>query len=321
MKQNQITYYGKIMLFGEYSVICDSMGLTIPFAHFNGTLRLMDDESYTNLDFARYSNKIIKQFFKNIEDLVSTGESEFDYNLEQLKKDINNGLYFDSTIPQGYGLGSSGALCASLFERYSQNNLGHKRFLSPADIKKLKSHFSLLESYFHGVSSGIDPLLSYIKYPLLIKGKNLIETVEIPRKKFGAKGGIFLIDTGKPGKTGPLVNLFLEKCENRDYKQLVENTLIPINNACVASLIKGEMQQCFEGLKKLSSFQLENFKPMIPSQYTALWREGLDTDDYYLKLCGSGGGGYILGFTDDYQKISRSFKKTGISHILVYKNS
>ena len=41
---------------------------------------------------------------------------------------------------------------------------------------------------------------------------------------------------------------------------------------------------------------------MIPSQFHKLWKKGIDTNAYYLKLCGSGGGGYILGFTQDYEK-------------------
>jgi mevalonate kinase len=41
---------------------------------------------------------------------------------------------------------------------------------------------------------------------------------------------------------------------------------------------------------------------MIPKLYRDLWKEGIDTNSYYLKLCGSGGGGYILGFTKDFQE-------------------
>jgi mevalonate kinase len=33
--------------------------------------------------------------------------------------------------------------------------------------------------------------------------------------------------------------------------------------------------------------------------------ERSDTNAYYLKLCGSGGGGYILGFTKDYDKADK----------------
>jgi mevalonate kinase len=41
---------------------------------------------------------------------------------------------------------------------------------------------------------------------------------------------------------------------------------------------------------------------MIPKRFLALWKKGLETNAYYLKLCGSGGGGYILGFTQDFPK-------------------
>ena len=44
---------------------------------------------------------------------------------------------------------------------------------------------------------------------------------------------------------------------------------------------------------------------MIPDSFHQLWQQGIDTNDYYLKLCGSGGGGYILGFTEDYEKTKK----------------
>jgi mevalonate kinase len=44
---------------------------------------------------------------------------------------------------------------------------------------------------------------------------------------------------------------------------------------------------------------------MIPATFHHLWQQGIDTNAYYLKLCGSGGGGYILGFTKDYEKAKK----------------
>ena len=44
---------------------------------------------------------------------------------------------------------------------------------------------------------------------------------------------------------------------------------------------------------------------MIPSTFHHLWQKGIESNDYYLKLCGSGGGGYILGFTEDYEKAKK----------------
>jgi len=37
---------------------------------------------------------------------------------------------------------------------------------------------------------------------------------------------------------------------------------------------------------------------MVPAMFQNLWKTGLDTKAFYLKLCGSGGGGFLLGFTE-----------------------
>ena len=82
------------------------------------------------------------------------------------------------------------------------------RHINSKQILKLRQLFSQMESFFHGVSSGIDPLNCYLKYPVLIKSKDELSMVGIPRNKHNKEGAIFLINTGKPGKTEPLVNLF-----------------------------------------------------------------------------------------------------------------
>ena len=66
--------------------------------------------------------------------------------------------------------------------------------------------------------------------------------------------------------------------------------------------MKGDIKSLFKNTKQLSKVVLNNFKPMIPVQFHELWKKGIDTNDYYLKLCGSGGGGYILGFTQNIDK-------------------
>ena len=62
---------------------------------------------------------------------------------------------------------------------------------------------------------------------------------------------------------------------------------------------------------------LQNFKPMIPKEYRELWRKGIETNTYYLKLCGSGGGGYILGFTKNFEKTKKMLKTHSLE--LVYQ--
>ena len=61
-----------------------------------------------------------------------------------------------------------------------------------------------------------------------------------------------------------------------------------------------------KNIKILSQVVLKNFKPMIPKDFHNVWARGIESDEYFLKLCGSGGGGYILGFAKDYNKAKKS---------------
>jgi mevalonate kinase len=66
-----------------------------------------------------------------------------------------------------------------------------------------------LESYFHGKSSGIDPLICFMNLPILIESKESVDKVSIPKEELG-KGAIFLIDSGITGETGPMIQIFFE---------------------------------------------------------------------------------------------------------------
>lgn len=320
MKPKPEIFYSKILLFGEYSVICDSMGLSIPYTHFKGELSFINEDKYTDLDFAVTSNKMLGKFLVYLNEKDSKGALHPRLDLKKMEKDIEAGLYFESSIPQGFGVGSSGALVAAVYDKYAFAKIPNDRNLSNEEILKLKAGFAELESYFHGVSSGLDPLNCYMRYPLLIKGKEEIKTVGIPRDKHDKDGAIFLINTGNPGKTEPLVNLFMDRCKDKKYYKMIRQELIPITESCIKSLIKGETKSFFNNLESLSRFFLNHLSPMIPDAFREIWKKGLETKDYYLKLCGSGGGGFLLGFTRDFEKTRDTFQKMNIELIPVYRN-
>ncbi|MEZ5198687.1 MAG: hypothetical protein R2764_20575 [Bacteroidales bacterium] len=322
MTTNEV-FYGKIILFGEYGIIFDSMALTIPFSHFHGELSFDNKNNkykYTDYDFALNSNNQLREYAANLSNLSSNVSKGLDLNLEAFQRDLDEGLYFESTIPQGYGLGSSGALVAALYNQYANNKIEGVRTISKSDTLKLKEVFSTMENFFHGKSSGIDPLNSYIKFPLLINSKTDIETVGIPRNKFDSNAAIFLVNTGKIGKTEPLVNLFLEHCKNSDYLDSIKNEYIPLNNKCILHLINGEMDDFFKCLTILSAFQYRSFSDMIPEDFKGYWKDGIDSNYFNLKLCGSGGGGYLLGFTTDLPKTQQYFNDQHVDIVTVYKS-
>lgn len=309
-------FYAKILLFGEYSVLLNSMGLSIPYTHYSGELSFIGDDKYTDRNFAKRSNKELLKFF----DFLKNETFAQIINLETFERDIQKGLYFESSIPESYGLGSSGALCASVYKKYGINPIGNVRRLANGEITELKSILSQLESGFHGKSSGLDPLNSYLKVPLLIHSQQEIEQVSLPGEKFGEDSAIFLINTGKSGNTEPLVRSFLKNCESKEFLNLMEQELIPLNNNCITELVNGNADSFFFYLSRLSEFQLSHFTSMIPENFRQLWQDGLFSEKYWLKLCGSGGGGFLLGFTRNYPFAKQLLEENGYDIVTVYQN-
>lgn len=302
-------FYAKILLFGEYGIIEDSQGLTLPYSFYKGTLKFSNNFS----GFEKKSNEHLQNYAKYLADLELPENFKLDVNA--LQDDISKGLFFDSNIPQGYGVGSSGALVAAIFEKYSfvKRTPDH---ISKDELKELKKVFGKLESYFHGTSSGIDPLICYMNLPILIENRENVDKVNIPKSEQG-KGAIFLIDSGMVGETGPMVQIFFEKMKTEGFRKTLKEEFIRYNNACIDAFLKKEMNPFFRNLKKLSVWAYENFKPMIPESIYNIWKKGLDTNAYYLKLCGSGGGGYILGFTKDYDQAEKMLE--GFHKEVIYR--
>lgn len=297
-------FYSKILLFGEYGIIKDSKGLSIPYNFYNGALKISDDVT----DFTAASNKNLSKLADHLEQLTQTDTAFPAIDIASLRADIAQGMYFDSSIPQGYGVGSSGALVAAVYDKYALEKITVLENLTREKLLVLKEIFGKIESFFHGKSSGLDPLNSYLSLPILINSQQDIEPAGIPSQTVNGRGAVFLLDSGIVGETAPMVNIFMENMKQAGFRTMLKNKFVKYTDKCVADFLSGDVKGLLGNVKKLSGIVLDNFKPMIPEQFHALWKNGLDTGDYYLKLCGSGGGGYILGFTDDFEKAQQSLK-------------
>ena len=292
-------FYSKILLFGEYGIIEDSKGLSIPYNFFKGALKLPDSPS----EKSKQSNLILIDFCSHLKQI-----GDLDLDLILFEKHINKGLYFDSSIPKGYGVGSSGALVAAVYDKYSNNKITVLENLTREKLLKLKVIFSKMESFFHGKSSGLDPLNSYLSIPILIKSKDDINVTGIPSQKSKGAGAVFLLDSGKTGSTAPMVSIFMEKMKSEGFRKMISSQFIKHTNICVDSFLSGDINKLLQNTKKLSRIVFENFKPMIPDEFHHLWKKGIDSGSYFLKLCGSGGGGYILGFAPDIEQAKKDLK-------------
>ncbi len=291
-------FYSKILLFGEYGIIKDSKGLSIPYNFYNGALKIDEHQTVST----QKSNAGLKRFTAYLDKLQDEKPSLISFDMESLKADVKEGLYFDSSIPQGYGVGSSGALVAAIYDKYANDKITILENLTREKLLSLKAIFAEMESFFHGKSSGLDPLNSYLSLPILIHSKDNIEPAGIPSQPQNGKGAVFLLDSGITGKTAPMVQIFMENMKQEGFRNMLKNQFVKHTDACVSDFLQGNVKSLFGNVKELSKVVLDNFKPMIPQEFHAIWKKGIETNAYYLKLCGSGGGGYMLGFTEDIAK-------------------
>lgn len=300
MRPSGNTFPAKIMLFGEYSILLGSSALGIPFSRFTGSLRLSEVRKYQTLGKAIASNRHLREFHRFLE-----GDHAFFsqiLDLEKFRDDLSGGMFFESNIPAGYGLGSSGALVAAIYSRYAADPPGQAALDDPLNRVRLKTELSRMEAYFHGKSSGFDPFVCYLQQPVLMKNDGIPEICTLPPSFSAGSSGMFLLDTGVTGKTAPLVEFFMQNYMPGGEVTDKGRELTCLVNRLIAAFLDFHEDPFMETMRRLSIAQSEEFVPMIPEKILPLWKDGIRNDLFYLKLCGSGGGGYMIGFAPDIKE-------------------
>ena len=291
----------KLILFGEYSILMGAQALTIPLREYTARLEFIDQA--LDIEAALESNNHLKRFVNYLENDTSF------YNIMDMKslvQDIKDGLYLFSDVPFGYGLGSSGLVCAALYKTYSK--VIRKKSKEETDYQTLKSHFARMELFFHSESSGIDPLACYIGKPLLITETD-IQVIPLPVFEDGTW---FLLDSGTSRNTKKYVTAFKGYLKNNIYRQELEYHYLPFVKEMIARILHSASNRLDDWtttrptktlMESISVLQLRFFREMIPDLIVPFWQYGIDSGLFYLKLLGAGGGGYFLGFTNDVEHV------------------
>ena len=277
-------YYSKVILFGEYSMIFDATALMIPLKRFSAQWQFPQSR---NRAASLTSNQSLKQFCQYLSENETLSNL---FDLQSFKNDLDEGLFLASNVPSGYGLGSSGTLVAAVYDRYATKKTD--------DYLQLKTLFGLMESHFHGSSSGIDPLQCYLGKPFKITPKG----VELLSDGFLKKDiHICLIDTKIKSNTKPLVDHFKKQRQNPKFLDRFQKEYTPLVKSCIDTMIQGDTELFFNSLTQLTKGQIEFLRPMITDNTLDLFTTDFDFN-FDVKISGSGGGGYVLGFTDDVGK-------------------
>ena len=301
---------GKIILLGEYTIIIGSKALVLPFRKFSGRLEMPEkgEEPVESGEqplqaHALRSNDDLLGLLQYMEKLQAEGNLPDNFDIGRFKERVIEGIFFQSSIPEAYGAGSSGALVAAIYDEFGS---GRTRF-EPQDFPRLRRILGQIESYYHGTSSGIDPLCCYLNKPVLFDG-DIVYPVNVPASPPGT--GFFLLDTGSPGMTGPMIEYFKSCLQEPGFLDMINEDLIPLIERNIDLLLDTDSRLSVN-MQKLSEMQYTSFRRMIPQDFHRIWQYGLQTGLFSLKLCGSGGGGYLIGYTARWIEAMQYFNKPG----------
>jgi mevalonate kinase len=278
----QKNYQSKILLFGEYAILSGGAALAVPVSNFLGHW------AESPIQQSSESNRSRKSLWQLLSYIQTQPDLRDLCNSYQLNKDLDAGLYFAANIPEGYGVGSSGAVVAAVFDTY---------FQPIADIAQLRQILAAMESCFHGSSSGLDPLVCYTNSPILIQDG---QPTRLAAQPFPITS--FLIDTHLRRNTSPLVQQYRKLCENADFENELA-TFRAANLVAIEAWQKNDVLNLRRTIREISIWQWANFRFMIPEAVANLWQKGISTGLFSLKLCGAGGGGFMLAFanSDDFE--------------------
>ena len=280
------------MLAGEYGVIAGSEAITVPFRNYHARLAQRDERED--------QDPIIIQSVASLRKLLiyirSLPKNSFYAapDTDKFEESLKKGYYIDSTIPQGYGIGSSGAVSALVYDQFFYTE-------KTWSLEQQRKDLATLESCFHGKSSGVDAMTCYADAPLHFLPDGEIRHIETDPLSPRAGYRFFLLDSGQVFDTGPLVRLFLEKMQNKDFAQLIKGDYAALIQKFIATLNGTTDHDSALIFRAISDFQWNHFTPMIPENMKDAWINGQVSNSYYLKLNGSGGG-FMLGIAHENVK-------------------
>lgn len=301
-------YPGKILLFGEYSLLFGSKGLVMPYPTVSGKWNF-NDNNQSNPD----------QDLKQFHDFCSTEESNIKFNWDLFRKDIEKGLIFDSSIPKGAGLGSSGALIAAFYDRYALYKADCNTH--GIDLNSIRDDLARLESFHHQRSSGIDPLVSWLERPILLKGLDDIKVLNqldghqqwLEKNNFH----IYLVPTFTQRKTSQWVEHFRKKLVDVNFSQWFEKQYCPLVNHTMDNFLDMN-DQFFEQVLNLCTEQSKFMHEFMNLEVLKNLLKEIHQESIGLKLCGAGGGGYFLLFTHNSKKDFNSYLEDKYNLTLIF---
>jgi mevalonate kinase len=296
----------KLLLFGEHTVNTGSNALALPLPAFSGRWQRA---AHLKGEDLLHTQQQLPQFAAFLKKKQEDHAFPWMLDADRFAEELQKGLIFSSNIPTGYGAGSSGALVAAVFESWvkQEDQAADQHWQSPRQTAALKRMLASMEGFFHGTSSGTDPLICLLRQPVLLDSQGGAQRVELTDKAAAIGSHLFMLDTGLPRKATPLIAWFMGQMAESAFRRRVEAELLPAVDSAISAFLSGNLQLLSGCFQRISAFQLENMTPLIPAAFRQIWQEGLSNGDFGLKICGAGGGGFLLGIAADLNALRQRY--------------
>lgn len=233
-----------------------------------------------------------------------------------VKTDKNVCLSYTGDTPTSSGLGTSGAMNLVWLTLISQTETKKKTRIPDKTKMEFAEKVYALEQAMGLVGGKQD------QYATAFGGINFIEfkgdKVKLKQLKLSKKfikkleSKLVLVYTGKPhfsGNTNKLMIENLKKGKNTKNLVAIKNIAVKMKNA----LEKEDLSKFADLMNEETSERKKLHKNIIGKKLQNFIDRGFENDAIAVKVCGSGGGGSILFFTDERAKLIKIFGNKIIS--------
>lgn len=101
-----------------------------------------------------------------------------------------------------------------------------------------------------------------------------------------------------------MIQWFQAQAQKPDFFNLLKNRYLPDLEKTIGHWLAGELDLFLSKVAEISEFQFEHFSPLIPESVREIWARALARHkNVHFKLCGAGGGGFVLGFAATKEEV------------------
>ncbi|KAJ3433274.1 mevalonate kinase [Anaeramoeba flamelloides] len=331
MKSITVSCPGKVILFGEHSVVYNRLAIVSSLSR-RTTCKISESEKQTSLYLPLFEKtytiptEILFQSLYEIEQNEDYSEPLIKVLLVILqsvvsKKEFTNlKIEINSTIPIGSGLGSSASFCvslaASLLIFFKKIDPINNKF-TQEQLEKINTIAYKGENIFHGSSSGIDNTISTFG-GIFTYQKGKIKPISFLKKNIE----ILIINSGIQRKTKEKVGRVRELYDQyQDIMTHIFNAMEQITVQFISEFTTKQTNTETNPLDKANQLcrifhellcSIDVSHPKLDPIIKIGQKFGM-----HLKITGAGGGGCVYGFllpNVDYSELEQELKNANLQY-------